>query len=90
MAILSKLGIGAGLIFAIYSSFRYFIQWYDLDRLIAYVGMGLLWAMCFWIFGRIRDMREEMESTKKTLTSFEDRFLEYKENLEEKGITELT
>jgi len=48
----SILGYIIGIIFALFSSIRYFLLYPDLDRALVYVGIGLIMCGLAWLYNK--------------------------------------
>jgi len=48
----SLLGYIIGIVFALFSSIRYFLLYPDLDRALVYVGIGLIVCGLAWLYNK--------------------------------------
>ena len=75
------LGCITGFVFTLYSAFRYWTLYPDLDKLIAYVTIGLLILFVSWLYNLNRNLSEQVEKNEIILTSIEDHAQEDRERI---------
>ena len=62
MRITSKILFASGIIFSLLSAIRYYVLFPDLDKVIAYVIIGILLSSLGWIHYRLDFLRGENET----------------------------
>jgi len=64
---LTLLGYILGITFSLGSFIRYYIIWYDLDRAIVYVSLGIIVCAIAWIYNRLRNQAHTVEAMSEHL-----------------------
>ena len=81
-------GIAAGIIFSVFSAYRYFVLYPDLDRALVYVLIGLTVAVVSYLYNLIKDLHFRLEGVENWLSESEYNKTEKDETTTEQDMPE--